>query len=55
MKLLEGNWSRLAVHRVGQHTVKKVFKKLVSINDKAALAAELAQNKAKLSGNNMGR
>ena len=50
-----GNWSNLAVDRVGQHTVKKLFDRLVSYNDKARLVAELAQAKAKLSGNNMGR
>ena len=49
------NWSNLAVDRVGQHTVKKIFNGLVSHNDKAVLVAELAQSKTKLAGNNMGR
>jgi len=52
---LEGHWSQLAVHRVGHHSVNKLFNKLVSYNDKAVLAAELAQSKAKLSGIYMGR
>ena len=55
MSKLEGHWSQLAVHRVGHHSVNKLFKKLVSYNDKAVLAAELAQSKAKLSGVYMGR
>lgn len=49
------NWSNLAIDRVGQHVVKKLFDGLVSHNDKAILVAELAQSKAKLNGNNMGR
>lgn len=50
-----GRWVALSVERVGHHTVKKMFRVLQSMEDKASLSAELAQGINKLSGNSMGR
>mmetsp|Transcript_41 Transcript_41/g.90 ORF Transcript_41/g.90 Transcript_41/m.90 type:complete len:725 (-) Transcript_41:175-2349(-) len=52
---LEGRWVSLSVSRVGHHTVRKIFIKLQSMDDKAALSAELAQGINRLNGNSMGR
>jgi len=45
----------LSVERVGHHTVKKLFRSLQSLDDKAELSDELASGMNRLSGNAMGR
>lgn len=52
---LEGNWASLATDRVGHHTVKKLFKHLPKIDDKAKLVEELYNAGNRLRGNAMGR
>ncbi len=52
---LEGNWASLATDRVGHHTVKKLFKHLPKIDDKAKLVEELYDAGNRLRGNAMGR
>lgn len=52
---LSGRWVALSTERVGHHTVKKLFCALADMDDKAALAVELAQGTNRLSGNAMGR
>ncbi len=52
---LKGQWTSLAVERVGHHTVKKVFMKLNALEDKAQLSSELSNSMRILSGNAMGR
>ena len=52
---LEGNWASLATDRVGHHTVKKLFKHLPRIDDKAKLVEELYDAGNRLRGNAMGR
>lgn len=52
---LKGQWATLAVDRVGNHTVKKLFHGLTEWEDKASLTAELAQALNRLGGNAMGR
>lgn len=57
-KLLEklgGSWVALAVDRVGNHSVKKLFKGLNDWDSKAILTAELAQAVSRLGGIAMGR
>jgi len=45
----------LSVDRVGNHTVKKLFRGLAEWEEKAVLTAELAQALHRLGGNAMGR
>ena len=45
----------LAAERVGHHTVEKLFKALPTIEDKAAMSAELSQSLNRLGSNSMGR
>lgn len=52
---LTGHWASLATDRVGHHTVKKLFKHLPKIDDKAKLVAELYDARNRLRGNAMGR
>ena len=52
---LAGHWSSLATDRVGHHTVKKLFKSLPRIDDKAKLVEELLEGGNRLRGNTMGR
>uniref|UniRef100_A0A7S4ASM3 Pumilio domain-containing protein NOP9 n=1 Tax=Pseudo-nitzschia australis TaxID=44445 RepID=A0A7S4ASM3_9STRA len=52
---LIGCWASLATDRVGHHTVKKVFKSLPRIDDKAKLVEELVDGGNRLRGNTMGR
>ncbi len=52
---LQGKWVALSVERVGQHTVKKIFLKLQSMEDRSSLSEELAQGIHKLDTNAMGR
>jgi len=47
--------SFLAAERVGHHTVEKLFKALPTIEDKAAMSAELSQSLNRLGSNAMGR
>lgn len=54
-KKLSGHWTTLAVERVGHHTVKKMFMKLKSLEDKKVIVAELSASINRLSGNAMGR
>jgi hypothetical protein len=55
LQKLNGQWAALAVDRVGNHTVKKLFLALTEWEDKALLTSELAQSLNKLGGNAMGR
>jgi hypothetical protein len=55
LQKLSGRWVALASDRVGHHAVKKLFKSLTSVDDKAELAAELAQGMNRLGGSSMGR
>jgi hypothetical protein len=55
LQKLKGQWVALAVDRVGNHTVKKLFRALTEWQDKAVLTTELAQSLNKLGGNAMGR
>jgi hypothetical protein len=52
---LSGCWASLATDRVGHHTVKKLFKHLPRIDDKAKLVEELVSGGNRLRGNTMGR
>uniref|UniRef100_A0A7S1YX12 Nucleolar protein 9 n=1 Tax=Ditylum brightwellii TaxID=49249 RepID=A0A7S1YX12_9STRA len=52
---LNGRLVSLSVERVGHHTVKKLFRSLQSLDDKAELSDELASGMNRLSGNAMGR
>lgn len=52
---LAGSWTSLATDRVGHHTVKKLFKHLPRIDDKAKLVEELYDGGNRLRGNAMGR
>jgi hypothetical protein len=52
---LSGCWASLATDRVGHHTVKKIFKHLPRIDDKAKLVEELVSGGNRLRGNAMGR
>ena len=52
---LRGQWTSLSVERVGHHTVKKIFMKLNSFEDKAIISSELCNSMRILSGNAMGR
>jgi hypothetical protein len=52
---LSGCWASLATDRVGHHTVKKLFKHLPRIDDKAKLVEELVNGGNRLRGNSMGR
>ena len=52
---LNGHWISLATDRVGHHTVKKIFKALPRIDDKAKLTEELLSGGNRLNGNSMGR
>lgn len=52
---LKGRWIALSVHRVGHHTVKKIFKKLTNIEDRSSLSKELANGINRLNGNAIGR
>lgn len=55
LEKLSGRWGALAVDRVGNHTVKKLFRGLSQWEDKAVLSAELVQSLNRLGGNAMGR
>ena len=55
MEKLSGSWASLATDRVGHHTVKKLFKHLPKIDDKAKLVEELWNGGNRLRGNAMGR
>jgi hypothetical protein len=55
LQKLNGQWAALAVDRVGNHTVKKLFRALTEWEDKAVLTSELAQSLNRLGGNAMGR
>lgn len=55
LEKLSGRWAALAVDRVGNHTVKKLFKGLMEWEDKAVLTSEMAQALNRLGGNAMGR
>lgn len=55
LEKLNGRLVTLAVDRVGNHTIKKLFKGLSEWEDKALLASELAQSLNRLGGNAMGR
>ena len=55
LEKLSGRWAALAVDRVGNHTVKKLFRGLAEWEDKAVLSAELVQALNRLGGNAMGR
>ena len=52
---LMGSWASLATDRVGHHTVKKLFRHLPKIDDKAKLVEELVDGGNRLRGNSMGR
>merc|ERR1712113_127861 len=52
---LSGHWASLATDRVGHHIVKKLFKFLPKIDDKAELVEELVNGGNRLRGNAMGR
>lgn len=52
---LSGRLSFLAAERVGHHVVLKLFKALPSIEDQAAMSAELSQSLNRLGSNAMGR
>lgn len=52
---LKGHWVSLSTDRVGHHTVKKMFKALPKIDDKAKLVEELESGGNRMSGNSMGR
>lgn len=52
---LRGQLTSLSVERVGHHTVKKIFMKLNSFEDKAIISSELCNSMRILSGNAMGR
>ena len=52
---LSGRWVALASDRVGHHSVKKLFKALLDLEDKAELAGELARGNNRLDGSSMGR
>ena len=61
---LQGRWTSLATHRVGYHTVQKVFAALHDVKDKEKLVQELVGGNNKndmnklnnrLTSNNMGR
>jgi hypothetical protein len=45
----------LAAERVGHHTVEKLFRALPTMEDKAAISAELSHYLNRLGGNAMGR
>lgn len=55
LEKLSGRWAALAVDRVGNHSVKKLFSGLTEWEDKAVLTAELAQALKRLGGNAIGR
>lgn len=55
LEKLNGRLVTLAVDRVGNHTIKKLFKGLTEWEDKALLTSELAQSLNRLGGNAMGR
>lgn len=55
LEKLSGRWASLATDRVGHHTVKKLFRHLPKIDDKAILAEELVSGGNRLRGNSMGR
>lgn len=52
---LKGRWVALSVERVGHHTVRKIFLKLGTMEDRASLSEELANSISRLNGNAMGR
>ncbi|VEU44776.1 unnamed protein product [Pseudo-nitzschia multistriata] len=52
---MAGSWTSLATDRVGHHTVKKLFRALPKIDDKARLVEELVAGGNRLHGNPMGR
>lgn len=55
LKKLSDRISYLAAERVGHHTVMKLFRALPTMEDKAALSAELSHSLKRLGGNAMGR
>lgn len=52
---LQGRWVALACDRVGHHTVKKVFRSLLDVNERKKLVTELVEGKTRLQGCPMGR
>ena len=52
---LKNNLIPLSLDRVGHHTVRKIFLKLKSFDDKAFISATLSKSMRALSGNAMGR
>ncbi len=52
---LKGYLVQMSVERVGHHTVKKIFLKLKSFEDKASISQELSKGINRLNGNSMGR
>lgn len=52
---LKGHLTTLAVDRVGHHTVRNLFMRLKSYEDKALISAELSKSIRTLDGNAMGR
>ena len=55
LQKLNGQWAALAVDRIGNHTVKKLFRALTEWEDQAVLTSELAHSLHRLDGNAMGR
>lgn len=55
LQKLSDRISFLAAERVGHHTVEKLFRALPTMEDKAALSAELSHSLNRLGGNAMGR
>jgi hypothetical protein len=55
LKKLSDRISYLAAERVGHHTIMKLFRALPTMEDKAALSAELSHSLKRLGGNAMGR
>lgn len=52
---LQGHFVTLSVDRVGHHSVRKIFKKLKSFDDKISITAALSKSMRTLDGNAMGR
>ena len=55
LQKLTGRIPFLAAERVGHHTVEKLFRALPTMEEKAAISAELSQFLNRLGGNAMGR
>lgn len=52
---LKDHLTTLSVDRVGHHTVRKIFTKLKSLDDKEKISAALSKSLGILTGNAMGR